>query len=72
MLDHVGRPAPAYGLTVDGTPRTTDADGTVPLPAGEVAVLWTDATGPVHARYEASDDRGSSTPPGAAIRIPAG
>ena len=72
VLDHVGRPAPAYQLTVDGTPRTTGADGTVPLPAGEVAVRWTDATGPVHARYETSDDRGSSTPPGEAIRIPAG
>ena len=72
VLDHAGRPAPAYRLSVAGAPTTTDADGGVPLPPGEVAVRWTDATRPVHARYEVSNDRGSSTPPGGTILVPAG
>jgi phosphatidylserine/phosphatidylglycerophosphate/cardiolipin synthase-like enzyme len=85
VLDHAGRPAASYRLRVNASTLTTDAAGEVTLPAGDVSVRWlADADGaapggPVHARYEsgrnvdpaAVDDRGSSTPPGGTIVIPA-
>ena len=87
VLDHAGRPAPSYAVGVNGSTVTTDAEGEVALPAGDVSVRWLADVGgvapdrPVHARYEAGrnidraaiDERGSSTPPGGGtIVIPAG
>ena len=86
VLDHAGRPAASYQLRVNASTVTTDATGAVALPAGDVSVRWLadDAGvapgGPVHARYEAGrnidgaavNERGSSTPPGGTIDIPAG
>ena len=85
VLDHAGRPAASYSMRVNATTVTTDSAGEVSLPAGDVAVRWIAddlgevPDGPVHARYEggrnidrtAIDDRGSSSPPGGTITIPA-
>lgn len=85
VLDHVGRPAASYQLRVNASTVTTDAMGEVALPAGDVSVRWladdggVAPGGPVHARYEAGrnidpvaiNDRGSSSPPGGTIEIPA-
>ena len=85
VLDHAGRPAASYQLRVNASTVTTDAVGEIVLPAGDVSVRWladdngVAPGGPVHARYEAGrnidpvaiDDRGSSTPPGGTIEIPA-
>jgi phosphatidylserine/phosphatidylglycerophosphate/cardiolipin synthase-like enzyme len=78
VRDHVGRPAAGQQLRIAGPSGTatavTDADGGLALPAGEVQVTW-QAARPVHALYEPSladpGDRGTSTPPGEPLTVPA-
>ncbi|TDB89411.1 hypothetical protein E1264_08335 [Actinomadura sp. KC216] len=74
VLDHVGRPAAGAAFQVNASITTTGADGTLPLPPGDVQLTW-QAARPVHALYEnglaAPGDRNTSTPPGTPLTVPA-
>lgn len=79
VLDHVGRPMTGAPIRVvrgaSSSSMTTDAAGTLALPAGDLQLTWQAAAQPVHALYElglaAPDNRSTSTRPGSPISIPA-
>lgn len=80
VLDHVGRPLAGERIRVasgaGSSTVTTGDDGSLPLPPGEVGLLWErDGARPVHALYERAlaeqGDRNTSTRPGEQLAVPA-